>query len=552
MEYGIGTKVFGDWQIIRELGEGASGKVYEIMKADFRLTANTAPRSALKVIRVPKSASEVKAAMSEGQDEASVTAYFQEFVDEIVKEIVMLSGLKGHPNIVDYEDHCVIEHEDGIGWDILIRMELLTPLTDYLTFHVMEEPEVLKLAKDLCNALIFCQEKGMIHRDIKPQNIFISKTGKTVQFKLGDFGVARTIEKTSGGLTRIGTEIYMAPEVYLNRPYGKSVDIYSLGLVLYSLLNGNRLPFLPPAPGKITKKDRDTALDKRMNGELFPEPLHAGSQLAKVVLKACSFNPDQRYHTAEEMSKELERICISPETEGVWQKKEETVNKDNKTWDPGLEETYGARGNGFNAEDEDPQKPERGPGKWWKMTLKTGAVGIALAAVGVGVFWYFRPIQEEVVVNRGAGDGKYKSEEIVYIEADEPESGYRFSKWVVDSRNVNLLDEKSQSTSFMMPEEDVEITACYTKASYQLQVNYADSIGTQEIETGKTVKIQAKDAEDGTYIFTGWKIEKGNVELEDAAAQSTSFTMPQEDVEITAEYKKCYHLIVENGEIYIR
>ena len=90
MEYGIGTKVFGDWEIVREIGQGGFGSVYEIRKTDYGITV----KSALKVIKVPRSASEVKAALSEGMDEQSVTTYFQGFVDELVKKIALMSSLK--------------------------------------------------------------------------------------------------------------------------------------------------------------------------------------------------------------------------------------------------------------------------------------------------------------------------------------------------------------------------------------------------------------------------------------------------------------------------
>ena len=83
MEYRTGTKVFSNWTIEKELGEGATGKVFEIQKTDYGITT----RSALKVIRVPHSASDIRAALAEGMDEQSVSSYFKGFVDEIVKEI---------------------------------------------------------------------------------------------------------------------------------------------------------------------------------------------------------------------------------------------------------------------------------------------------------------------------------------------------------------------------------------------------------------------------------------------------------------------------------
>lgn len=323
MNYTIGTIVFDNWKIVQELGEGANGKVFELHKTDYGITV----KSALKVIRVPRTMADLKSALSESGDEQSVSSYFQGFVDEIVKEIIVMSTLKSHPNIVGYEDHSVIAHEGEIGWDILIRMELLTPLTDYQLKHPMSEEKVLQLGKEMCSALAFCQKKGMIHRDIKPENIFVSDAG---QFKLGDFGVARTIEKTTGGLSRKGTESYMAPEVYLGKPYGAGVDIYSLGLVLYRFTNNTRMPFFPPAPAPITFADRENALGRRMAGEQLPPPAAAGRDFARVILKACAYEAKYRYRTPAEMLADLNMINADGSAAGqqrayIPEMKDETV-----------------------------------------------------------------------------------------------------------------------------------------------------------------------------------------------------------------------------------
>ena len=303
MNYSINTVVFGDWKITKEIGEGSYGTVYEIQKTDFGITTH----SALKVIRIPRSNADIKSALNEGMDEQSVTSYFQGFVTEIVQEISVMASLKSHPNIVAYEDHCVLEHNGDIGWDILIRMELLTPLQDYIFTHNLNENNILHLAQDICSALAFCQKKGLIHRDIKPENIFTNETG---QFKLGDFGVARTIEKTMGGLSKKGTESYMAPEVYLSKPYGSAVDIYSLGLVLYKFMNDNRLPFLPSAPNPITFADRENALCQRMKGEILPPPANASKEFADIILKACAYKPEERYRTAADMLEDIKKLEI--------------------------------------------------------------------------------------------------------------------------------------------------------------------------------------------------------------------------------------------------
>ncbi|WP_418745973.1 serine/threonine protein kinase [Frisingicoccus sp.] len=303
MLYAAGTKVFGDWEIKKEIGEGSYGKVFEICKTDYGITT----QSALKVIRIPRSPADIRSALSDGMNEASVTSYFQGFVEEIVQEIAVMSSLESHPNVVGYKDHCVLSHNGEIGWDILIRMELLTPLIEYIVSHPLNETDVIQMAEGLCSALVLCQKKGLIHRDIKPENIFVSETG---QFKLGDFGVARTIEKTTGGLSKKGTESYMAPEIYLNKPYGSSVDIYSLGLVLYKFMNNNRLPFFPSYPQPITFADRENALGRRMKGDTPSAPANACKEFSDIILKACAYKPEERYRTAADMLEDIRRLRI--------------------------------------------------------------------------------------------------------------------------------------------------------------------------------------------------------------------------------------------------
>ena len=299
--YKIGDKVLGSWTLVRLIGEGSFGKVFEARREDFGVSYS----AAIKIITIPQSKSEIANARSEGMDDASVTAYFRSFVEDIVQEFALMSRLKGTANVVSYEDHAVISHDDGIGWDIIIRMELLTPLLDYTVDHTLTRKDVIQLGIDLCKALELCQKYNIVHRDIKPENIFLSELG---DFKLGDFGIARTVEKTSGALSKKGTYTYMAPEVYREEPYNSTVDIYSLGIVLYRLLNDNRAPFLPEYPAPITHSSRESALFKRISGAALPAPRNADGRLAEIVLKACAFRPTDRYSSPMEMRGELEAI----------------------------------------------------------------------------------------------------------------------------------------------------------------------------------------------------------------------------------------------------
>ena len=156
----------------------------------------------------------------------------------------------------------------------------------------MNQEEIIRLGIEICQALEVCHKENVLHRDIKPENIMVAKDGT---FKLGDFGLAR--EWDDGSMTVIGTRNYMAPEVY-NTFYDKSADIYSLGMVLYYFANDMRLPFWD-------LHDSVAQMNARCKGEL-PEPKTAFEPLRRIILKACAFEPKDRYQSAADMRADLE------------------------------------------------------------------------------------------------------------------------------------------------------------------------------------------------------------------------------------------------------
>lgn len=302
MEHEItGCRVMGNWIVGAKIGEGSFGKVYEIERREF----GEVYRSALKIIRVPQSDAELQGVLNEGMTHSQARDYFYSVVQDIVREYTILSKLKGTANVVGYEDHEIIAHPNGIGWDILIRMELLHPLLGFTKVHRMSRRHIIQLGIDICSALELCQRYNVIHRDIKPENIFVSDNGV---FKLGDFGIARTIERTTAGLSKKGTYQYMAPEVYHGYSYGFSVDTYSLGLVLYRMLNQNRMPFMPPPPAPITHNCKEESLARRLTGEPFPLPFYGQNRLGEIILKACAYDPAHRYSSPQQMRQELEAV----------------------------------------------------------------------------------------------------------------------------------------------------------------------------------------------------------------------------------------------------
>ena len=288
---------FPGWEIIRKLGEGSFGGVYEIHRT---LPDGRVEKAALKKLTVPKDNSEIRELYSQSFSKENITAHYKDQMRELVNEYTLTQELNGCRNVVACHDVQCVQHADGIGWDIYIRMELLKPLKLVLSADY-QEMAVLKLGLSLCNALLACQEHHIVHRDIKPENILVSDRG---EFKLGDFGIAKVSEKTATG-TMTGTMGYMAPEVANRWHYGAQADIYSLGMVLYWMMNRRTLPFLPFPPAIPTAAQRQDAANRRFAGESFPPPVNGSRELKAIVMKACAFSTEERYQTVQELRRDL-------------------------------------------------------------------------------------------------------------------------------------------------------------------------------------------------------------------------------------------------------
>ena len=290
---------FNGWKIIREIGRGSFGRVYEIERDFF----GDKMRSAMKVISIPTDQSTLDYLYGSGFDDASISLWCRDRLDDIRNEYSLMEKLKGNTNIVSVEDIEVVGKENGIGYDVFIRMELLTSLQTLLKTTPFTEDDVIKLGKDICRALVVCERFSLIHRDIKPENIMVTDFG---DYKLGDFGIARTLEHTTQASVA-GTERYMAPEIIHHEKYGRDVDTYSLGLVMYWLLNRRTMPFM--TIGEIpTLKIATESQTKRLTGTPLPPPEDGSNKLKSIVLKATSFNREDRYASAADMLADLEAL----------------------------------------------------------------------------------------------------------------------------------------------------------------------------------------------------------------------------------------------------
>ena len=286
------SNVWPEWNIEKELGKGSYGTVYQIVNH------HTKKHAAMKVISIPcsdKSDMDTKKTLLE-QLENKLLSKTQ------TKHLVAIEACK------------VVEKTDTLGWNLYIQMELLSP---YNIFDQnLKKEEIIKFACDICTALEHCEKLHMIHCNIKPENIFFDKK----DFKLGDFGITQELDKLIGtslpknisnynelNLAQKSTLNYMAPELSNNTPPDIRTDLYSLGIILYRLLNGNRLPFLDEQQA-LSRNARKMAIEHRFKGEKLPPPSDASPELSAIILRACEYDPALRFSSATEMKIALEKL----------------------------------------------------------------------------------------------------------------------------------------------------------------------------------------------------------------------------------------------------
>ena len=127
--------LFGSWYIKDKIGQGAIGQVYEIERTDL----GTTYKAALKAITIPEGPDDVKRVLSSGVSREDLPDYYRNLIRNIASEFQYLAKLKGNSYIVNYEDHQIIENEEELSWDVLIKTELLTPLVEHSIDHPIQE-----------------------------------------------------------------------------------------------------------------------------------------------------------------------------------------------------------------------------------------------------------------------------------------------------------------------------------------------------------------------------------------------------------------------------
>jgi len=265
-------KTLGRYNIERVLGKGAMGVVYE--GVDPRLGRRVAIKTILK---------------SHLDEDTS-----KDFAMRFVREAQAVARLN-HPNIVQVYD---FGEEGDIAYLVMefIRGKELKTFFD--ANERFDLKEVVRIMGELCEALDFAHNAGIVHRDIKPANVMLDAQART---KLTDFGVARvqdsdktSVERTQAG-TMVGTPAYMSPEQITGGTIDKRTDVFSAGIILYQFLTGEK-PFTGSGAWTIAKKiiQEEPPLPSTINTSVTP-------LFDAVVNKALAKDPEQRYQSARDL-----------------------------------------------------------------------------------------------------------------------------------------------------------------------------------------------------------------------------------------------------------
>lgn len=187
-------------------------------------------------------------------------------------------------NIITYlgYDISVFESEENIYIYLFVKMKRYEVLSDYMQSHNLSERDVIRIGIDICRALEACEKDGIMHCDIKPENIFVERDGESVNYVLGDFDAYVT---DNGKMT----PEFAAPEQSgeIHEPLKPYTDVYLLGMTLYTLIGG-----------KPQSRNRDG----------LPEVPTAGIELNEIIAKACKCSCFERYQSARGLRSKLERI----------------------------------------------------------------------------------------------------------------------------------------------------------------------------------------------------------------------------------------------------
>ena len=275
-----GAVLAGRYEIVKMLGEGGMGTVYKAKDRELdRLVA-------LKVIRAEY-------------------ANHPETIRRFKQELILARQIT-HRNVIRIFDLGIADAVKFITMDFVEGRDLSKILSEKGKFSVTEACEIVR---QVCSGLDAAHNEGVVHRDLKPQNIMLDAQGRVF---LMDFGLARSMELV--GMTRtgalIGTPTYMSPEQARGEKADVRTDIFAFGVIFYELLTGKRPYKDEPMMATLIRRTKELATPPNQVDTSVPQ------SISDIVMKCLQIKTDLRYQTAEEILRDLNLVMPAPSSAG--------------------------------------------------------------------------------------------------------------------------------------------------------------------------------------------------------------------------------------------
>ena len=215
-------------------------------------------------------------------------------------ELHIMDDLKEESRIVQLYDYEIVDAGDSKT--IYLLEQFYIPLKEYLSSHLLHAEDIIQLVIGVCDSLLACMRNNVLHLDVQPNNIYVDDSASV---KLGDFSHSLKMSDVHSNCVARGTMTFMAPEVFREGKCSELSDLYSVGLLLYTLFNHMELPFM-------ASDQEDVSIYKRLAGTPLPVvPLHNSElqkNLCRIIERACSFYPLDRYSSIAELKSALYEV----------------------------------------------------------------------------------------------------------------------------------------------------------------------------------------------------------------------------------------------------
>ncbi len=249
-------------------------------------------------ISVPEIATNADALVLAGviKDRVNADDYYKEEVAAYKKELASFAILSKHDNVCGFLRYQVVPKETQAGYDIYILSKRRPTLSSFMKEGSLNFRSAIELGLNLCNSLVAFRKEGFVHQNITPKSVFWDNGS----FSVGSLGIQSIEGLEEHSIAPKYISPFTAPELCKNG--GKlnlSADIYSVGMILYTVFNGNQLPF------SSEESSQRAANKRRISGEELPAPLYADYELDQIIRKACAFSPEDRFRGPAELQAAL-------------------------------------------------------------------------------------------------------------------------------------------------------------------------------------------------------------------------------------------------------